>query len=465
MAQTSNALKKYPENRTRSGSRPSKSVSGKAGSVNSSSRKRNGKSKGRAAKAGSKNVSRTGGAERSRRRGKSAATVKAVQEGARKRYGTAEKATKNWFEFATSVQAYLVLIPTVALLLVGLVMVFSAGQVVGLEQGVGSYRYFILQFAWACLGISLMIFFAKFDYHKLGKVSWIGFLVSIVLLVLVLILGTDAYGAKRWLEIGWLNLQPTEIAKFTLMLFCANVLANKSKQVKKFVHILPVLIAMLITAALFMLQPDLGSTIVICVSIFILLIIAGSDVKHLVVIGASGSAIAVLLAIIEPYRFQRILAFLHPEKYQQGASYQLMQSYIALGSGSIKGVGLGMSKQKFLYLPNAHNDFIFSIIGEELGLIGTVAVVTLIGLLMYGGYRIARSAPDKLGLLLSVGIVGLIVIQAIVNMGGVTGLMPITGVPLPLVSSGGSSLCICMGCIGILLNVAAQSETRKRGAS
>lgn len=455
----SNALKKYPDDKPRQGLRQSKPQPGRGGNVKSSGKKQTGRRPGQTVKKRKNKIAGVAGGERVK------SNARAVSSTGRMRAGTVEKTKNNWFAFATSVQAYLVLIPTVALLLLGLVMVFSAGQVVGLEQGVGSYRYFVLQTAWAGLGITLMIFFAKFDYHKLGKISWLGFLVSIALLVLVLLLGTDAYGAKRWLEIGWLNLQPTEIAKFTLMLFCANVLANKSRQVKEFVHILPVLIAMLITAVLFMMQPDLGSTIVICVSIFILLIIAGSDVKHLLLIGTAGSAAAVLLAIIEPYRFQRILAFMHPEKYEQGASYQLMQSYIALGSGNIKGVGLGMSKQKFLYLPNAHNDFIFSIIGEELGLVGTVAVVALIGLLMYGGYRIARNAPDKLGLLLSVGIVGLIVVQAIVNMGGVTGLMPITGVPLPLVSSGGSSLCICMGCIGILLNVAAQSETRKRGAS
>jgi cell division protein FtsW len=150
----------------------------------------------------------------------------------------------------------------------------------------------------------------------------------------------------------------------------------------------------------------------------------------------------------------------NPWKTPKGAGYQVIQSYIALGSGNIKGLGLGMSRQKFLYLPNAHTDFIFSIIGEELGIAGTVTVVCLVGLLAYGGMRIARSAPDELGRLLAAGITALIVIQALVNMGGVTGLLPITGVPLPLVSSGGSSLCVSLACVGILLNIAAHSRAK-----
>lgn len=459
MAQANNALKKNtPSNRPKSRSKPSpvRSVS------KAPPRK---PAKGRGAKTKAVPAGKRKAAPSKKAAAKRSSASRASSSTRKGKKATSKAANKKGFAFATSPRAYLVLVPTVALLLLGLVMVFSAGQVIGMSEGVSSYKYFSYQLLWASLGLAAMVFFAKFDYHKLGKFSVIGMLVSIGLLVLVLIVGIEVYGAKRWIPIGPFTLQPTEIAKFALILFSAYALAHKGDRIKSFVHLcVPVLLAMVIVAGLFMMQPDLGSAIVIGASIFILLAIAGANLWHLGVVGATGAFAAIVLAVIEPYRMQRILAFMDPEKYQQGASYQLMQSFIALGSGNVKGLGLGMSKQKFMYLPNAHNDFIFSIIGEELGLIGTLSVVALIGLLMYGGYRIAKGAPDQLGKLLASGIIGLIVVQALVNMGGVTGLLPITGVPLPLVSSGGSSLCVCMGCIGILLNVAEQSGTRIRGS-
>ncbi|MBU4358165.1 MAG: putative lipid II flippase FtsW [Actinobacteria bacterium] len=355
--------------------------------------------------------------------------------------------------------SYYVLIPTAALLLLGLVMVFSAGSAIGIDQSAGGYRIFVQQLVWAGLGLVMMFVFSRFDYHKLGKVSWVGVLVSISLLVLVLVFGREAGGARRWLEIGSLNLQPTEIAKFTLVVFSAYALAMKGDKVKRFIHLLvPVLLVMVLEAALILKQPDLGSTLVMCFSVFLVLIIARTRLNHLALIGVAGGAAATFFMLIAPYRRARLFSFVNPWSCSRGAGYQVIQSYIALGSGNIKGLGLGMSRQKFLYLPNAHNDFIFAIIGEELGIVGTLLVVSLVGLLVYGGFRIAAGAPDELGKLLAAGITGLIVIQALVNMGGVTGMLPITGVPLPLVSFGGSSLCICLACIGILLNVASQGK-------
>ncbi|MBN2167745.1 MAG: putative lipid II flippase FtsW [Actinobacteria bacterium] len=461
MAQASNALKNnVPENRARPKAKPAKPSSSKG--TKKAPQKKTASRNSRTARA-VPSKRKSGKTARKSSAGRPAAAARQTAGTARKNTG-GKSAKRVSFAFATSARAYLVLIPTVALLLLGLVMVFSAGQVIGIEQGVGGYRYFTFQLIWASLGLVAMIFFAKFDYHKLGKLSVVGMVVSIGLLVLVLLIGINVYGAKRWIPIGPFTLQPTEIGKFALIIFSAYALAHKGKRIEKFAHLMvPVILAMAIVCGLFMLQPDLGSSIVIGTAVFMLLAIAGANLWHLAVVGSAAGAAAVVLAIIEPYRMQRILAFMNPEKFQQGASYQLMQSFIALGSGNIKGLGLGMSKQKFMYIPNAHNDFIFSIIGEELGLIGTLSVVALVGLLMYGGYRIAKGAPDQLGKLLATGIVGLIVVQALVNMGGVTGLMPITGVPLPLVSFGGSSLCICMGCIGILLNVAEQSGTHTRG--
>ena len=355
--------------------------------------------------------------------------------------------------------SYYVLIPTAALLLLGLVMVFSAGSAIGIDQSADGYHYFIQQLAWAGLGLTMMFVFSKIDYHKLGKVSWAGVVISVVLLVMVLVVGREAGGARRWLEIGSFSLQPTEIAKFTLVVFSAYALAMKGDKLKKFIHLLvPVLVVMVLEAALILRQPDLGSALVMCFSVFLMLGIARTRLNHLALIGTAGGTAAAILMLSAPYRRARLFSFLDPWSCSEGSGYQVIQSYIALGSGNIKGLGLGMSRQKFLYLPNAHNDFIFAIIGEELGIMGTLLVVSLVGLLVYGGFRIAAKAPDELGKLLAAGITGLIVIQALVNMGGVTGLLPITGVPLPLVSFGGSSLCICLACIGILLNVASQSK-------
>jgi cell division protein FtsW len=355
--------------------------------------------------------------------------------------------------------AYLVLIPTVALLLLGLVMVFSAGSVVGISQGMSGYRLFVQQGIWALLGFSLMVLFTKIDYHKIGKVSWLGVLVSIGLLVLVLFSGRAAGGARRWLMIGPFNLQPTEIAKFTLVVFAAYALAIKGQNIRRFVHlIVPVLLVVGLGAGLILMQPDMGSALVLCLSVGLVLILSRAKLSHLALIGTSGGVAALYFMMSASYRRARIFSFLNPWSTPRGSGYQVIQSYIALGSGHIMGLGLGMSRQKFLYLPNAHTDFIFAVIGEELGMAGTLMVVILVALLAIGGLKIAKRAPDEMGKLMAAGITGLIVVQALVNMGGVTGLLPITGVPLPLVSFGGSSLCVCMGCIGILLNIAAQGR-------
>lgn len=357
--------------------------------------------------------------------------------------------------------AYVILIPTVALLLLGLVMVFSAGSIVGSDNKVAGYSTFLMQLMWAGIGVGLMWFFAKFDYHKLGKLSWAAFIGSTALLALVLVIGREAYGAKRWIMVGPINVQPTELAKFALVLFAAYVLSVKGKKVRELKHLLvPVVLFALLDAALMMVQPDLGSTLVLLATIMLMLIVADTNPSHLAAMATAGGAAALILAIAAPYRRARLFSFINPWKSPKGYGYHVIQSYIALGSGNIKGLGLGMSRQKFLYLPNAHTDFIFAVIGEELGILGTMTVVCLVAILAYGGMRIAKAAPDDMGMLLAVGITGLIVIQAFVNMGGVTGLLPITGVPLPLVSSGGSSLIVCMACIGILLNIAAQSKAR-----
>lgn len=362
-------------------------------------------------------------------------------------------------QVSTNRLTYLVLVPTVSLLCLGLVMVFSAGSVLGLTQGGSSYKVFTQQLIWAALVIGLMIFFSRFDYHKLGKISWAGVIASIGLLVAVLAIGTVVGGARRWISIGPLNIQPTEIAKFMAVIFAAYVLDMKGDRLKKFSELaIPVLLLVAIEGVLILMQPDLGSALVLAFSVLLVVGLSKARPRHIGAVCLAGGAAATVAMIAAPYRRARLFSFINPWKSPRGYGYQVIQSYIALGTGHIKGVGIGMSRQKFLYLPNAHTDFIFAIIGEELGLVGTMAVVLLIGVLAVGGLLIARRASDDLGKLLAAGITGLIVIQALVNIGGVTGLLPITGVPLPLVSAGGSSLCVCMGCIGILLNIAKQAR-------
>ena len=361
-------------------------------------------------------------------------------------------------QVSTNQLSYFVLVPTVLLLCLGLVMVFSAGTIFGLQGG-SAYKVFVQQVCWAVLGLGLMIFFSRFDYHKLGKISWVGVIASIVMLCAVLAIGTVVGGARRWISLGPLNVQPTEIAKFTAVIFAAYVLAMKGDRLKKFSQFaIPVLLLVAIEGGLILMQPDLGSALVLSFSVLLVAGLSQARPRHIAAVCAVGGSAAVAAMIAAPYRRARLFSFINPWKSPRGYGYHVIQSYIALGTGNIKGVGIGMSTQKFLYLPNAHTDFIFAIIGEELGLVGTMTVVILFGILAAGGFLIAKRAKDDLGRLLAAGIVGLIVIQAIVNMGGVVGVLPITGVPLPLVSAGGSSLCICMGCIGILLNIATQAK-------
>lgn len=355
-------------------------------------------------------------------------------------------------------QAYFVLIPTVLLLMTGLVMVFSAGSAYGLNHGVGQ-RYFLQQLVWAVLGCGAMAVTSKLDYHRIGRISSLILVVAFAMLCAVLVIGFEAGGSRRWIAAGPINIQPTEIAKFAIVVFAAWALANKGARLKEFKHFaLPVMAVTAAAMLLMLAQPDLGSSLVLFFAILLMAGVSYARISHVTLALAAGVGAGAFFMLSESYRRARWLSFLNPWKSPTGYGYQVIQSYVALGTGNIKGVGLGMSRQKFLYLPNAHTDFIFAIIGEEFGIFGTLVVVSLLALLTVGGFRIAARAPDQLGMLLATGITSLIIIQALVNIGGVTGLLPITGVPLPLVSFGGSSLCITMASIGILLNIASQSR-------
>jgi cell division protein FtsW len=356
----------------------------------------------------------------------------------------------------------------VILLLVtlGVVMVLSASSVVAFEAYGNSYAVFKKQLMWAGVGIALMLAVSRIDYRFWRRISMPLMGLAIVLLIWVVIhpSGVEVGGSTRWIEIGGgLRMQPSELAKLALLLFCADVLTRKARLLGDLRHLLvPVLPALLLLGALVMLQPDLGTTLLLSAIAFGLLFLAGTPMRVLATITGAGLAAGFQLIMSADYRRRRFFAFLDPAADPQNTGYHVIQSQLAFGSGGLFGVGLGASRQKWSYVPNAHTDFIFAIIGEELGLVGTLAVVGLFVVFAYAGIRIARRASDPFGRYLAGGVTIWIVVTAIVNMGAVVGSLPITGVPLPLVSFGGSSMLVLLTALGMLLNVARQEPARRR---
>nr|MDQ3879280.1 putative lipid II flippase FtsW [Actinomycetota bacterium] len=300
------------------------------------------------------------------------------------------------------------------------------------------------------------------DYHRLRGFGYVLIAVSIVLLCAVLVssVGVTVGGSARWLAFGPLSIQPSEITKLALILFAADVFSRKDERTfDSFSHtVLPMLPVMAVVAGLIMLQPDLGTTVIVGSLGLGMLFVAGAPLAYLLPLATSGTFIALTAALIEPYRRARILSFLHPWRTPLTTGYQTIQSLIAMGTGGWAGVGLGASRQKWSFVPNAHTDFIFAILGEEMGLLGSLVVLGTFAFIAYLGIKVARSAPDRFGMLIAAGITIWLVVQALVNMGAVTGAMPITGVPLPLVSFGGTSLVISLIGMGILVSIARQAR-------
>jgi len=347
--------------------------------------------------------------------------------------------------------------------LLGLVMVMSASSVVALDD-YGSSWYFVLrQAAWAAAGVVALVVIARVDYHRWRRVAGPFLMASLVLLALVLVpgIGVGANGATRWIGVGPLTIQPSEMAKLALLLWVADLLARRAAHMSNTRATLrPVIVVLAATATLVMLQPNLGTTLVIAGIALALCFVGGAPGVPLAGWTAFGLAAATGLALAAPYRRARVLTFLDPWADPMDKGYQNIQSMVGLASGGVAGSGLGASRAKWGYLPYAHSDFIFAIIGEELGLVGATAVVGLFVLLGIIGVRIALHAPDRFGLLLAIGVTAWFCVQAFVNIGAVIGILPITGVPLPFVSAGGSSLVFGMAGAGLLLSVARQATVR-----
>ncbi|MBI4728796.1 MAG: putative lipid II flippase FtsW [Acidobacteria bacterium] len=354
--------------------------------------------------------------------------------------------------------ALFLLVPVAVLVTIGLMMVLSASSVAGLQQG-SAFLYFTRQVLWAVVGIAAMAICSAVDYRRWRTLGYGLLAAGAAGLVAVLLpgIGVRAGGSSRWIAVGPLRLQPSEIAKLALILVVADLCVRKAGRLRTAQELIfPVGALAGLVGALVFAQPDLGTTLVLGMLAFTILFAAGASLPALGLVGSAGGLAAVVLALSRGYQRARIFSFLDPFGDRLGGGYQAVQSLIALGSGGVFGVGPGTSRQKWLYVPNAHTDFIFSILGEETGLIGTLIVVGLLALLAFAGLRIARRAPDPFGRLVAAGITAWIAGQAIVNVGAVTGLLPITGIPLPLVSFGGTALVVTLAGVGIMVNIARQ---------
>ncbi len=356
----------------------------------------------------------------------------------------------------------------IALNVVGLVMVMSASSVVALEQHGSSWVFFQRQLLWTAVGAVAFVLAARVDLRRLRRFSVPALLVSVVLLGVVFVpgVGVSASGATRWIGLGPITLQPSELVKLTLVLFLADLFARRADSVGDWRRVLrPALLVFAAVALLVIRQPDMGTTMILALVTVTVFFVGGVRLRQLLPLAGAGVVLSGALAVAAPYRRARVLSFLDPFADAGNTGYQAVQSLIALGSGGLFGVGLGAGRQKWLFLPNAHTDFIFAVVGEELGLVGALLVLALFGVVGVLGYRTAMRAPDRFGALLAAGITTWIVGQALVNIGAAIGLLPITGVPLPFVSFGGSSLLFTMVAAGLLFNVARRvGAPDRRGA-
>lgn len=373
-----------------------------------------------------------------------------------------EKVIQKPFDFTLCITIFL-------LLALGIVMVLSASAPSSLSTTGNSYTYVIKQATFAVIGIVLMFFISKIDYRIYKRFYKIAYIVAIIALLSVAIprIGVEVKGAKRWVNLGFGNFQPSEIAKVALIVFYAGYLTEHRNElglfgkgcIKSFCFLIPPI------GILFFIQDHLSASIVIVSIISIMMLMAGAKLKHFLTIGITGGSVAaagmLLLATRAEkgsFRLARLTTFMNPFADIRGDGWQVVQSLYAIGSGGLFGVGLGESKQKYLYIPEPHNDFIFAIIAEELGFVGCLAVIGLFAVFIWRGILTAMRAQDSFGSLLAVGITSLVGIQAIINIAVVTSSMPATGMSLPFFSYGGTALVILLCCMGVLLNISRTSS-------
>jgi cell division protein FtsW len=357
----------------------------------------------------------------------------------------------------------LLLTATLCLLAFGAVMVFSASSTTRVlsDGGLSDSAFYLKRtLLFGALGLLVMHLTARHGLQLVRRLTPAILGLSFFLLVAVLAVGTTVNGSTRWIGSGFLQIQPSELAKVALILYGADMLARKPKLVRSLSGLMPYLLVVGVAALLIVAEPDLGTTLVLCFAVCATLIAAGARIRDLALIGAGLACFALLMTAIEPYRMARLTGFLNPGADAAGAGFQAAQAKIALGSGGIFGVGIGNGVQKAFYLPEAHTDMISAVIGEELGLVGIVGVVGLFSLFGYAGLQVAKKAKDRYGKILVAGLTSLILVQATINLFAVMGLAPLTGVPLPFVSYGNSSLLATLFAVGLILNVARGGTAR-----
>jgi cell division protein FtsW len=351
---------------------------------------------------------------------------------------------------------YAILFAALALVVVGLIFVYSSSFAVAIAH-YDDVNYFVIrQAAAAVIGLVLMFSLMRFDYRYLRFVSPVFMIAAVLSLTAVLFIGNDAYGARRWIGLGPLPpFQPSEFAKLALIIYIAAWLSSRGREVKSFaLGFVPFVCLVGVVAGLILLEPDTGTATVLVMTTAALFFLAGASLTHIAALCAIGGVTGAMLVLVGGgYRIDRIFSFVSAEEDPTGLGFQVLQLLIALGSGGIEGLGLGVSRQKFFYIPGAHTDGVFAIIGEETGFIGAMVVIALFAYLVYRGFRVALNARDDFGSYLAMGVVCWIAFQALINLGGVTRSIPLTGIPLPFVSYGGSSLIMIMAGIGVLLSV------------
>jgi len=354
-------------------------------------------------------------------------------------------------------------IAAIGLVAIGLVAVFSASYTTAMREFGDPYYYIKRQSAWAAISLAAMFAVQRIDYRLLRPLALPGLLVAFGLLILVVLIGVEVGGSRAWLDLGVMRFQPSEASKLAIVNFMAAYVAYRKEGIRKFwTGLVPALAVLAVAFGLIMLEPDFGTAVAIAATVAIMLFAAGANLGHLVGIGLSGLPVLAFMVYTRPYRWRRITSFLDPWRDPLDSGWNVIQSLLAIGSGGLFGLGLGQGRQKFSYLPEQHTDFIFSVLGEELGFAGTMTVLGLFFLLAWRGYRAGLKAPDLFGSMLAVGITTMIVFQAMLNIGVATGSLPVTGITLPFLSSGGSSLLASCTGVGILLNISKAAESGVR---
>jgi cell division protein FtsW len=356
-----------------------------------------------------------------------------------------------------------VLLFVVALLcIIGLVMVGTASSVISIDDYGTPWAILIREGMWMAVGAIALGLTLRFDYTKLRRLSPLILAITFGLLLVVMVpgLGVNAMGSSRWIGFGQFRIQPSEVMKLALVVFAADFITRRLDEDASDRRIMgPLLLVTAAAGGLILLQPDMGTAMVLAAIALTMLFVSGVRLGPVMKLLGALAVVGLIVAVASPYRRERLLSFLDPSAHSSSSGYQVMQSLIGLGQGHLFGAGLGGGQQQWGFLPNAHTDFIFSVIGEELGIVGAVAVLLLLGVFLWLGIRTATKSRDRFGSLLALGLVAWIAAETLINVGAVLGVLPVTGIPLPFISFGGSSLVITMIAAGVLINIARQSES------